>query len=190
MMTAYLERACCRATRSRPSTRAAWASWSASGVERRSGARKPDLKLGVCGEHGGDPASIAFFYEAGLDYVSCSPFRVPIARLAAAQAVLGGEATIPREQLMPSPIARRRPGGRRTSLDFDGPRLGVARAPGRLHRHAAPRRPAGRPPHGPRDHAQGGGDRVAVWIAIGLASRSSSRGRRAPGRPASTSPAT
>jgi pyruvate, orthophosphate dikinase len=49
----------------------------------------PDLKLGVCGEHGGDPASIEFFYEAGLDYVSCSPFRVPIARLAAAQAVLG-----------------------------------------------------------------------------------------------------
>ena len=49
---------------------------------------KPDLKLGVCGEHGGDPDSIALFYDAGLDYVSCSPFRVPIARLAAAQAVL------------------------------------------------------------------------------------------------------
>jgi pyruvate, orthophosphate dikinase len=46
------------------------------------------LKLGVCGEHGGDPASIDFFYRAGLDYVSCSPYRVPIARLAAAQAVL------------------------------------------------------------------------------------------------------
>ena len=50
---------------------------------------KPDLKLGVCGEHGGDPESIALFYDAGLDYVSCSPFRVPIARLASAQAVLG-----------------------------------------------------------------------------------------------------
>ncbi len=49
---------------------------------------KPDLKLGVCGEHGGDPESIDLFYRAGLDYVSCSPFRVPIARLAAAQAVL------------------------------------------------------------------------------------------------------
>ena len=49
---------------------------------------KPDLKLGVCGEHGGDPESIQLFYDAGLDYVSCSPFRVPIARLAAAQAVL------------------------------------------------------------------------------------------------------
>ncbi len=50
---------------------------------------KPNLKLGVCGEHGGDPESIAFFYDAGLDYVSCSPYRVPIARLAAAQAVVG-----------------------------------------------------------------------------------------------------
>jgi pyruvate,orthophosphate dikinase len=50
---------------------------------------KPGLKLGVCGEHGGDPESIALFRSAGLDYVSCSPYRVPIARLAAAQAVLG-----------------------------------------------------------------------------------------------------
>jgi pyruvate,orthophosphate dikinase len=49
---------------------------------------RPDLKLGICGEHGGDPASIAFCVEAGLDYVSCSPYRVPIARLAAAQAEL------------------------------------------------------------------------------------------------------
>lgn len=46
------------------------------------------LKLGVCGEHGGDPKSVAFFHAAGLDYVSCSPFRVPGARLAAAQAAL------------------------------------------------------------------------------------------------------
>jgi pyruvate,orthophosphate dikinase len=50
---------------------------------------RPDIKLGVCGEHGGDPESIYFLYDAGLDYVSCSPFRVPIARLSAAQAVLG-----------------------------------------------------------------------------------------------------
>jgi pyruvate,orthophosphate dikinase len=49
---------------------------------------KPGLKLGVCGEHGGDPESIDLFYRAGLDYVSCSPFRVPIARLAAAQAII------------------------------------------------------------------------------------------------------
>jgi pyruvate, orthophosphate dikinase len=47
------------------------------------------LKLGICGEHGGDPASVTFCHEVGLDYVSCSPFRVPIARLAAAQAALG-----------------------------------------------------------------------------------------------------
>ncbi|EYR79210.1 MULTISPECIES: pyruvate, phosphate dikinase [unclassified Shinella] len=51
-----------------------------------------DLKLGICGEHGGDPASIHFCEEAGLDYVSCSPFRVPIARLAAAQAAFNGKA--------------------------------------------------------------------------------------------------
>jgi pyruvate,orthophosphate dikinase len=49
---------------------------------------KPDLKLGICGEHGGDPTSVAFCHELGLDYVSCSPFRVPLARLAAAQAAL------------------------------------------------------------------------------------------------------
>ena len=49
---------------------------------------KPDLKLGVCGEHGGDPESIALFYDAGLDYVSCSPFRVPIARLEAGRAAI------------------------------------------------------------------------------------------------------
>ena len=58
------------------------------GVQRGRKA-KPDLKIGVCGEHGGDPESIDLFYRVGLDYVSCSPFRVPIARLAAAQAVLG-----------------------------------------------------------------------------------------------------
>jgi pyruvate,orthophosphate dikinase len=52
---------------------------------------RPDLKIGICGEHGGDPASVAFCHEAGLDYVSCSPFRTPIARLAAAQAALGKE---------------------------------------------------------------------------------------------------
>ena len=49
---------------------------------------KPNLKLGICGEHGGDPSTIEFCHKVGLDYVSCSPFRVPIARLAAAQAVL------------------------------------------------------------------------------------------------------
>jgi pyruvate,orthophosphate dikinase len=58
----------------------------------RGRATRPDLKVGVCGEHGGDPASIDLFYGAGLDYVSCSPFRVPVARLAAAQAVLADDA--------------------------------------------------------------------------------------------------
>ncbi|MFY9992196.1 MAG: putative PEP-binding protein, partial [Rhodoplanes sp.] len=58
-------------------------------AERGRKTRK-DLKLGICGEHGGDPASVMFCHNAGLDYVSCSPFRVPIARLAAAQAALGG----------------------------------------------------------------------------------------------------
>ena len=54
-------------------------------------ATRPDLHLGVCGEHGGDPSSVEFFHKAGLDYVSCSPFRVPIARLAAAQAAIKEE---------------------------------------------------------------------------------------------------
>ncbi len=51
---------------------------------------RPDIKLGICGEHGGDPSSVEFCHRAGLNYVSCSPFRVPIARLAAAQAAIGG----------------------------------------------------------------------------------------------------
>ncbi|MBN8981332.1 MAG: pyruvate, phosphate dikinase, partial [Rhizobiales bacterium] len=58
------------------------------GVQRGRKVR-PGLKMGICGEHGGDPASVAFCHEVGLDYVSCSPYRVPIARLAAAQAALG-----------------------------------------------------------------------------------------------------
>ncbi len=49
---------------------------------------RPDLEIGICGEHGGDPKSIAICHELGLNYVSCSPFRVPIARLAAAHAAL------------------------------------------------------------------------------------------------------
>ena len=58
----------------------------ASGRESRA-----NLKLGICGEHGGEPKSVEFFHRIGLDYVSCSPFRVPIARLAAAQAALAGD---------------------------------------------------------------------------------------------------
>ena len=54
-------------------------------------AARPGLKLGVCGEHGGDPESVHFFHEVGLDYVSCSPFRIPVARLEAGRAALASE---------------------------------------------------------------------------------------------------
>jgi pyruvate,orthophosphate dikinase len=59
----------------------------AMAVEKGRKAR-PDIKLGICGEHGGDPSSIHFFHKVGLNYVSCSPYRVPVARLAAAHAAL------------------------------------------------------------------------------------------------------
>jgi pyruvate,orthophosphate dikinase len=55
---------------------------------------KPDIKLGICGEHGGDPKSVAFCHDLGLDYVSCSPYRVPLARLAAAQAALAASGAV------------------------------------------------------------------------------------------------
>ena len=57
------------------------------GVERGR-ETKPDIKIGICGEHGGEPRSVEFCHGLGIDYVSCSPYRVPLARLAAAQAVL------------------------------------------------------------------------------------------------------
>jgi pyruvate,orthophosphate dikinase len=62
------------------------------GTKKGRSARK-DLKVGICGEHGGDPASVEFCHRSGLDYVSCSPFRVPIARLAAARAVINAKKT-------------------------------------------------------------------------------------------------
>jgi pyruvate,orthophosphate dikinase len=55
---------------------------------QRGRATKQNLKVGVCGEHGGDPESVKFFFKNGMNYVSCSPFRVPVARLAAAQAAV------------------------------------------------------------------------------------------------------
>ncbi|MCS6627186.1 pyruvate, phosphate dikinase [Roseibacterium beibuensis] len=64
----------------------------------RGGAARPDIKMGICGEHGGDPASIAFCERVGLSYVSCSPYRVPIARLAAAQAALDARSGAEREK--------------------------------------------------------------------------------------------
>jgi pyruvate,orthophosphate dikinase len=60
----------------------------------RGRAAKPDIKLGICGEHGGDPKSVAFCHDLGLDYVSCSPYRVPLARLAAAQAALAASGAV------------------------------------------------------------------------------------------------
>jgi pyruvate,orthophosphate dikinase len=54
-------------------------------------ATRPNIKLGICGEHGGDPSSVEFCHKVGLNYVSCSPFRVPIARLAAAQAAINNK---------------------------------------------------------------------------------------------------
>ncbi|MDN6514260.1 MAG: pyruvate, phosphate dikinase, partial [Acidipropionibacterium jensenii] len=68
-----------------------------SGAVKKGRAVKPEISLGVCGEHGGDPDSVHFFHQAGLDYVSCSPFRVPIARFSAAQAAIeekNGETTV------------------------------------------------------------------------------------------------
>ena len=55
---------------------------------RKGRSTRSDIKLGICGEHGGDPSSVEFCHKLGLNYVSCSPFRVPIARLAAAQAAI------------------------------------------------------------------------------------------------------
>ena len=93
LMTAYLERGLLAADPFSTVDQGGVADLIRLGIE---GGRRthPGLKVGVCGEHGGDPASIAVFLGLGVDYVSCSPFRVPIARLAAARAVLD-EASIP-----------------------------------------------------------------------------------------------
>jgi pyruvate,orthophosphate dikinase len=89
MMPAYLEQGLLKRNPFETIDRGGVGELVKIGAERGRSVNKK-LKLGVCGEHGGDPESIELFYEAGLDYVSCSPFRVPIARLAAAQAVIGG----------------------------------------------------------------------------------------------------
>jgi pyruvate,orthophosphate dikinase len=81
----------------------------------RGRAARPGLKIGVCGEHGGDPESITLFERVGLDYVSCSPFRVPIARLAAAQAVLAsGRARPAKKAGTAKKVARARKVGKRS----------------------------------------------------------------------------
>jgi pyruvate, orthophosphate dikinase len=89
MMPAYLEQGLLKRNPFETIDRGGVGELVKMGAARGRGVKK-GLKLGVCGEHGGDPESIQLFYEAGLDYVSCSPYRVPIARLAAAQAVIGG----------------------------------------------------------------------------------------------------
>ncbi|HEY2430521.1 MAG TPA: pyruvate, phosphate dikinase [Acidimicrobiales bacterium] len=87
MMPAYLEQGLLKRNPFETIDQAGVGELVSMGAERGR-QTKPGLKLGVCGEHGGDPESIDFFYRAGLNYVSCSPYRVPIARLSAAQAVL------------------------------------------------------------------------------------------------------
>ncbi len=78
-----------------PGSRSRWR-WQTDEMAVEDGKKtRPDLKMGICGEHGGEPSSIEFCNEIGLNYVSCSPFRVPIARLAAAQAAL---ATVERDR--------------------------------------------------------------------------------------------
>ena len=73
---------------------------TAKGRKARQEKHGEHLKVGICGEHGGDPDSVVFCHKVGMDYVSCSPFRVPIARLAAAQAALAEGGTIARESAM------------------------------------------------------------------------------------------
>jgi pyruvate,orthophosphate dikinase len=72
-------------------------------------AARPDLELGICGEHGGDPASVEFCHEIGLDYVSCSPFRVPVARLAAAQAALKEKAAAAKKAVVKKTAPKAKP---------------------------------------------------------------------------------
>jgi pyruvate,orthophosphate dikinase len=92
MMPAYLEQGLLRRNPFETIDQDGVGELVALAAERGRGT-KPALKLGVCGEHGGDPESIELFHGVGLDYVSCSPYRVPIARLAAAQAILGAAAS-------------------------------------------------------------------------------------------------
>jgi pyruvate,orthophosphate dikinase len=68
---------------------------------------KPNLKIGICGEHGGEPESVKFCYKVGMSYVSCSPYRVPLARLAAAQAAIAGEAESKAAKKVARPAAKK-----------------------------------------------------------------------------------
>jgi pyruvate,orthophosphate dikinase len=86
------------------------------GIERGRATRN-DLKVGICGEHGGDPDSVEFCHRAGMDYVSCSPFRVPIARLAAARAAIADNEMVTMKVMKTSYVstARRRNGSKSRS---------------------------------------------------------------------------
>jgi pyruvate,orthophosphate dikinase len=111
---------------------------------------RPDIKLGICGEHGGDPASIQFCETAGLDYVSCSPYRVPIARLAAAQAALQASASA--ASLVKKPAAKKAAPAldRHARVRLDAARRGgVRQAPARaasLGRLAVAKKPIAKKP--------------------------------------------
>ena len=122
LMTAYLEEGLLKRNPFETIDQAGVGQLVADAVVRGR-ATRPDLKLGVCGEHGGDPESIDFFYRVGLDYVSCSPFRVPIARLAAGS---GGDR--PRLSLAVQP-AGERPGVARSAKSPPRP-AGVGRKVG------------------------------------------------------------
>jgi len=117
------------------------------------------LKIGVCGEHGGDPESIQLFYDAGLDYVSCSPFRVPIARLACAQAVLrssrssASPATGPKEAAAAKAVAGKAGGRRSAKVQAKAARaaeserkkaMGAGKRPAKAKVEPAPTTKAGR----------------------------------------------
>ena len=97
----------------------------------RGRATRPSLKVGVCGEHGGDPESIATFYEAGLDYVSCSPFRIPVARLAAAQAILASAAAKKPAKKAPAKkaAAKKRPVAKKAAAKKPAAKKATKKAP-------------------------------------------------------------
>jgi pyruvate, orthophosphate dikinase len=116
---------------------------------------RPDIKLGICGEHGGDPASIHFCESAGLDYVSCSPYRVPIARLAAAQAAL--QAAAAGAALVKKPHAKKSTPSldRHARVRLDAGRRSIARkAPART-RPAAPKKPVAKKKPAPKPKPKG-----------------------------------
>jgi pyruvate,orthophosphate dikinase len=108
---------------------------------------KPDLKIGICGEHGGDPVSIDFCYRAGLSYVSCSPFRVPLARLAGAQAVINNPKAAAGEKPVVKKAAAVKPAEKKTAALKPADKKAAAKpADRKTTAKSGAKRPAGRPP--------------------------------------------